>query len=159
EDVDVEGTSIRIRSAVKPGENINPVACDMHRGDLVLQRGMRIGAPQLGVLATLGVPRVSVFRRPRIAVISSGDELVPPSHKLERGQIRDSNRYAIGGLLQAFGCDVLQFPTVPDTPGSLTRALGMTMSMVDGVVLTGGSSVGERDQTPDAIAAAGTPGV
>ena len=153
------GTLLTIENAPQPGENVNPRAGDMGAGTIVLEPGTRIGGPQLGVLATLGVTMVAVYPRPRIAVISSGDELVPPAMKPAAGQIRDSNRFAIAGALQGMGTQPFHGATVSDVPGALERALKRALSEADAAILTGGSSVGERDRTPAAVRALGEPGV
>ncbi len=143
----------------EPGENVNRRAHDMRGGEPVLQPGRRIRGPELGVLATLGLAEVSVFRRPSIGVLSSGDELIAVAAYPRLGQIRDSNRYAVAGTLLAMGAAAVHLPTVNDEPGALEAGLRAGLDRCDAVVVTGGSSVGERDRTPGAIAALGTPGV
>jgi molybdenum cofactor synthesis domain-containing protein len=159
EDVRVHGESVAVEARLDAGTNVNPTAGDMRAGSVVLEAATRLGGPQLGVLATLGVTQVAVYPRPRIAVLSSGDELVPPGMQPAPGQIRDSNRYAIAGALQGMGAVPFHGPTVADVPGALERALRKALSEADAAVLTGGSSVGELDRTPAAIAALGPPGV
>jgi molybdopterin molybdotransferase len=159
EDARVMGGIIAIDGALESGENVNPRAGDMHEGAVVLEVGTRIGGPQLGVLATIGVTSVAVFPRPRVAVISSGDELVPPAMKPAPGQVRDSNRFAIAGALQGMGAQPVHGATVSDVPGALERALRRALSEADAAILTGGSSVGEKDHTPAAVNALGEPGV
>ena len=159
EDLEFDGDTVAIAEPVAAGDNVTPVAKDMRKGELVLRAGRRIGGPELGVLATLGIVDIPVFRRPAIAVISSGDELVPPSAKPRPGQIRDSNRYAIAGALHALGAAPKHYPTVADTPGALEAAIARALEECDGAMLTGGSSVGERDLTPRAVATLGEPGV
>jgi molybdenum cofactor synthesis domain-containing protein len=159
EDARVASRSIVVEAPLQAGENVNPRAGDMTAGTRVLVPGTRIGGPQLGVLATLGITTVAVFPRPRIAVISSGDELVPPAMTPAVGQVRDSNRYAIAGALQAMGAQPFHGATVSDVPGALERALKRALAEADAAILTGGSSVGEMDRTPAAIAALGSPGV
>ncbi|HTV93090.1 MAG TPA: gephyrin-like molybdotransferase Glp [Verrucomicrobiae bacterium] len=159
EDVRQASQSVAIETAIDAGANVNPRAGDMRAGTAVLEPGTRIGGPQMGVLATLGVTAVPVFPRPRIAVISSGDELVPPAMHPADGQVRDSNRHAIAGALQAMGAQPVHGATVADVPGALERALRRALSEADAAIVTGGSSVGELDRTPAAIAALGAPGV
>jgi len=118
-----------------------------------------LGAPELGALATLGVVAVPVYARPRIAVLSSGDEIVAPDRTPAPAQIRDSNRYAIAASLRAMGAEPVHGPTVSDEPGALEAALREALATCDGAMLSGGSSVGERDLTPGAIAALGPAGV
>ncbi len=159
EEARIEGERLVVLAPVEPAQNINPRAGDMRKGEAVLEAAARIGAPQVGVLATLGVVRVPVFRRPRIAVISSGDELIAPDRVPAPGEIRDSNRYAIASALRAAGAEARHYPTVRDLPGALEAALREALAACDGAVLTGGSSVGERDLTPAAVDALGAPGV
>jgi len=145
------GPAIAPREAVGPGENVTAPGEDMRPGDRVLAAGLRIGGPELGVLATLGITHVPVFRRPRVAILSTGDELVDAGTKPGRGQIRDSNRWAIAGTLTALGCEPVQRPVAGDTLGALELALKEALGVADAVVLTGGSSVGVRDLTPQVI--------
>ena len=159
EDVRVDGDRLHVGISVAAGENVNPRAGDMRRGERILEAGQRLAGPQIGVLATVGVVEVPVYRRPSIAMISSGDELVPPVALPRPGQIRDSNRYAVAASLRMMGVDVRHYPTVSDEAGALEAALRSALGDCDAIVLSGGSSVGERDRTPDAIASLGTPGV
>jgi molybdenum cofactor synthesis domain-containing protein len=160
--VDVPGEvleTIAVREAVPAGENVTPAGADMQPGDVVMRAGRRIGAPELAVLATLGITAVPVFVRPRVAIISTGDELVDPAATPATGQVRDSNRWALAGSLAALGCTPVQQPAAGDTPDELTAALRAALDAADAVVLTGGSSVGVRDLTPRVIEAMGAPGV
>ena len=159
EDATLHRTSVHVDRRVRPGENVNERASDMRRGEIVLRAGRRIDAPAAGVLATLGVVEVPVYRVPSFAVFSSGDELVAPDSTPKPGEIRDSNRYAIGAALEAMGARAVHFPTLADRPGVLETALRDALGSCDGAIVTGGSSVGERDLTPGAIDAVGKPGV
>jgi molybdopterin molybdotransferase len=144
---------------LEAGENITPPGSDMRPGDCVLDAGRRIGGPELAVLATLGIVDVPVYRRPRVAIVSTGDELVDAAARPARGQVRDSNRWALAGSLLALGCVPVQRPVAVDTPEALTEALRSALAAADAVVLTGGSSVGVRDLTPRVIDGLGKPGV
>ncbi len=160
EAVSVEGDRVRIGAAVAAGDCTVPVASDMRAGEPVLLAGRRIGAAVAGTLATLGITEVAVFRRPLFGVVSSGDELVPPDAVPAPGEIRDSNRFAVAAALQAMGAGVkFAREIVRDEPGAMRAALAELLAECDGVVVTGGSSVGERDLTPDAVAELGEPGV
>ena len=156
---DGDTITIAIDEAAAAGDNFTPVAADMRHGETVLRAGRRIGAPELGVLATLGMVEPLVYRRPRIAIISTGDELVDPASAPGIGQVRDSNRYGLAGALRALGAEPLQIPRVPDTMDALHAALTDALAVADAVLLSGGSSVGARDLAPDVIAAFGPPGV
>jgi molybdenum cofactor synthesis domain-containing protein len=158
EDARVAGTRLHVDAAIAIGENVNARASDMRRGERVLDPGTWLSAAQVAVLATLGVVAVPVYRRPSIGVISSGDEIVPASAIPRPGEVRDSNRYAVAASLRAMGASVRHYPTVPDEPGALEAALAGALRDCDAIVLTGGSSVGERDRTPAAVAALGEPG-
>ncbi len=158
EEARVEGDAVHL-PAVVAGDCVTPQGSDMRAGAVALRAGRRIGAPELGVLATLGITAVPVYARPRIAVLSSGDEIVAPDRTPASEQIRDSNRYAIAASLRAMGAEPIHGPTVSDEPGALEAALRAALATCDGAMLSGGSSVGERDLTPGAVAALGPPGV
>jgi molybdopterin molybdotransferase len=158
EDAVVADGVINVGSSVSPGENVVPTGADMQRGQVVLAAGTRIGAPQTGVLAALGVTDVPVYRRPVVAVVSTGDELTPAWSVPRAGQVRDSNRYAIAASLRAMGAQVRHYPIVRDEPGECELALAAAIRECDAVAVTGGSSVGERDRIPAAVSALGAPG-
>lgn len=145
--------------AYASGDSVTPAGADMRPGDRILEPGRRIGGPELAVLATLGIAQVPVFRRPRVAILSTGDELVDAAEQPRTGQVRDSNRWALAGSLIALGCVPVQRPVALDTPEALAEALRAALDLADAVVLTGGSSVGVRDLTPRTISALGGPGV
>jgi molybdopterin molybdotransferase len=159
EDALVEGGTVRFSSALAPGDCVTPAASDMRAGETMLAARRRIGGAELGVLATLGVTRVAVFARPVFGVVSSGDELVPPDRVPVPGEIRDSNRYAVAGVLAALGAAVRHFPIARDEHDALREITQAALAECDGVIVTGGSSVGERDLTPRIIAGLGRPGV
>jgi molybdopterin molybdotransferase len=159
EDARVEGDRVSIDGRIRSGDCVVPAGADMRAGETQLEPGRIIAAAELGVLATLGVVDVPVFRRPVFAVLSSGDELIEPHRQPEAGQVRDSNRWAIGAALELLGARVLHLPIVPDDREAYEMALREGLERADGIVLTGGSSVGARDLTPATIDALGDPGV
>lgn len=159
EDARVDGGHVEIGAAVPAGDCVTPAGSDMRTGETLLEPGRHIGGPELGVLATLGVVSVPVYRRPVFAVISSGDELVEAGEAPGPAQVRDSNRWAVAGALQAMGAAVRHLPTAPDDPVRLEALLKEAAATCDGVILTGGSSVGERDLTPRIVERLGEPGV
>ena len=159
EDVRVEGEQIAVASALTAGENVAKRAADMHRGEIVLPAGRRIRAQEVGVLATVGVTRISVYRRPLVGVLSTGDELVEPSARPALGEIRDSNRYAVAASLRAMGASPRHYPTLRDEAADFEPALATALAECDALVLTGGTSVGERDRLPGAVATVADPGI
>jgi molybdopterin molybdotransferase len=141
------------------GTYITPRGDDMAPGDVVLRAGRRVAAAEMSVLATLGRSGVFVYRRPRVAVLPTGDELVDVAQRPGTGQVRDSNRWAIAGGLTALGCDVVHLPRAADDPAAIASGIGDGLTAADAVILTGGSSVGVRDHVPAAIDRLGAPGV
>ncbi len=159
EDARSDGTHVTVRNVVTAGENVAEAGGDMRQGDVVLPARRRIRAAEIGVLATLGVTHVPVFRKPLVAVFSSGDELVEPDARPTLGQIRDSNRYAVAASLRAMGANPRHYPTLRDEAPDFEAALANALRECDAVVVTGGSSVGERDRLPRAVAAIAKPGI
>lgn len=159
EDAGVADRTLVVERPFTAGENVAQRAADMRRGETVLAAHRRIRAPEVGVLATLGVTSVPVYRRPVIAVFSSGDELVDPAVSPRQGQIRDSNRHAIAASLRAMGALPRQYPTLRDEAHEFETALANALLECDAVVVTGGSSVGERDRLPGAVAKIADPGI
>lgn len=159
EDVVEESGAIALNAPVAAGDALTPRGSDIRTGEVALQAGRRIGGPELGVLATLGVAEVPVFRRPLFGVVSTGDELIDVGSAPSLGQVRDSNRYAIAGALRAMGAEVSHFPHSIDEPDALRDLLVGVLADCDAIVLTGGSSVGARDVVPRVVSGLGEPGV
>lgn len=159
EETEVVAGSLRVLVTPRPGDSYTAAGSDMASGEVAIAAGRKIGGPELSVLATLGQVEISVYRRPRFAIISTGDELVDAGLVPGVGQVRDSNRWAIAGSLAALGADVVHVPIARDDLAGLRAALEAGLTQADGVILTGGSSVGERDLTPDVIDSFAGPGV
>jgi molybdenum cofactor synthesis domain-containing protein len=159
EDADERDGTVAPHAAPAARDYFTPRGEDMAAGDVVLRAGRRIGAPELSVLATLGATEIEVYVRPRVAVVSTGDELVDPGARPGTGQVRDSNRWAIAGGLLALGCEVVHLPRAGDEVEATRALIAQGLAAADAVVLTGGSSVGARDQVPAAIDGLGAPGV
>ena len=159
EDAQDLGDRIEVDHAVPQGDCITPAGSDMRASEVLLEPGRRLRGAELGVLATLGVDPVPVYRKPLIGVISSGDELVDVSASPGPAQVRDSNRWAVAGTLEEMGASVRHLPTAQDDPAMLEALLSDGLSSCDALVLTGGSSVGERDFTPRVVQGLGEPGV
>ncbi len=155
EEVELEGDAIRIRRQVAAGENVRPCANDVARGAVVLQAGERLRPPMIGLLASLGVPEVTVVRRLRVALLNTGDEIVEPGRPLAEGQIYNSNRYTLTATLQQLGCEVVDLGQVEDTLEATRAALREAARRADLIVTSGGVSVGEEDHIRAAVEAEG----
>jgi len=130
---------------VQPGANIRPVGSDVRKGDLVLSAGTILGPAEIGLAANMGINPVSVSRRPRVSVLSTGDELVEPGQLLGPGQIRDSNRFSLCAALQADGCEITFAGQAPDRRDELEAFLDQRLATDDIVITSGGVSMGELD--------------
>jgi len=130
---------------VRPGANIRPVGSDVRKGELVLPGGTPLGPAEIGLTANLGIDPVRVSRRPRVSVLSTGDELVEPGEPLGPGQIRDSNRFSLATALQAEGCEITCAGKAPDRREPLEDFLRARMTSDDVVITSGGVSMGELD--------------
>lgn len=136
---------LRIGVAHRPGQNVRQVGEDIRKGAAVLQAGRHIVPADLGVLASLGIGEIRVHRRPRVAFFSSGDELRSIGEPLGEGEIYDSNRYSLYGMLTRLGVEVLDLGVVHDDPEALRKAFQQASAMADMVITSGGVSVGEAD--------------
>ncbi len=153
------GRSVEIGRAVKPGANVIQAGEDLVRGAAVLAAGRRLRAQDLAALATFGAAEVQVFRRPRVAVLSTGNELCAPGETPRPGQVRDANQYALGAQIAAAGCVVSYGGIVRDDVAALREAVSRALSEHDALVLSGGSSVGTKDVAADAMLDLPAPGV
>ena len=156
ENVRLEHDAAVIAAGERAGANVRPAGEDYRAGDIALRSGDVLDATRLGVLAACGQARVDVARRPRVGVLAIGDELVAPGQALGFGQIHDSNRYSLGGLLRGIGIEPAGCAHVRDDPQALTAALQEASRQCDVVISSGGVSAGEADFLPDIIAALGT---
>jgi molybdopterin molybdotransferase len=137
--------AIEISRPVTAGENVLGKAEDAARGEIVIRAGKRLLPQEIGLLAGLGITEVPVYGRPRVTIISTGDEIVPVTDTPPPGRIRDINTHSIAALVRAVGGEAGMFDPVPDDPALLRDALDRALVSADVVVLSGGSSVGERD--------------
>ena len=130
---------------VEPGENIRAVGSDVRAGELILPAGTRLGPAEIGLVAGMGVDPVPVSRRPRVSVLSTGDELVEPNQPLGPGQIRDSNRFSLVTALREDQVEITWFGKAPDKRDELERLLRARLEQDDIVITSGGVSMGELD--------------
>lgn len=152
---DYGGGEIGIVKSVPPGSNLIFKGDDVKPGDLVLRKGRRLEPQDIGALAALGVTQVPVVPRLRLGIISTGDELVPPEQDPGPGQVRDVNGPLVAALLAQAGAEAVPLGIVPDREEVLREAVEEALAACDCVVLSGGSSVGEKDAACRVMAALG----
>ena len=148
--IEPDGTVV-IPGPVTRGAHVRRAGEDIAAGACILRRGTRLRAQDLGLAASVGLARLPVFRRLRVALLSTGNELVEPGAALRPGQIYNSNLYMLAGLLQGLGCEWFSAGWVPDDPTQTHEALERAAEAADLVIATGGVSVGEEDHVKAAI--------
>jgi molybdopterin molybdotransferase len=151
EDTSLRDGQVAIEVEVAPGNNVRHAGDDIEPGVMVLRRGARLGAAELGVLASVGVAEVACSRRPRLGVLTTGDELLEPGEATRPGGVRNSNAYSIPPLALSAGADVVAIETVKDDP-ELTRVAIESMLGGEIAVICGGVSVGEHDHVKGVLA-------
>jgi molybdopterin molybdotransferase len=151
EDTSSQDGRVAIMVEIEPGHNVREAGDDIQPGTTVLRRGVRLGAAELGVLASVGQETVVCAGRPRLSVLTTGDELLEPGEAARPGGVRNSNAYTIPPLARSAGADVVDTETVKDDPAA-TRAAIERMLGGEIAVICGGVSVGEHDHVKDALA-------
>ncbi len=132
---------------LKPGDNRRFKGEDLMAGSPALRRGDRLTPAACGLVASLGVPTITVLRKLRVAYFSTGDEILSLGEAAREGAVYDSNRYTVFGLLQRLGCEVIDLGVVPDDPAALEAAFSGAAQRADAIITSGGVSVGEADYT------------
>jgi molybdopterin molybdotransferase len=145
EDVQLSGDVVTTPSPLRAGTNFHAPGADLRAGETVMRAGTQLGAAELGLAAALNFPRLPVRRRPRVALLSTGDELVEVGEKPGRGQIVDSNRWALLAALRDAGAEVRSLGIGPDEPEALRKLVVDALREVDVLVTSGGVSVGTHD--------------
>jgi molybdopterin molybdotransferase len=156
EDVRFDGDLVVTPAQLKPGTNFHRPGADLRAGETVMTAGTQLGAAEIGLAAALGFPRLPVRRRPRVALMSTGDELVEVGQKPGRGQIVDSNRWALMAALREAGAEVRGLGIAPDEPDALRRLVVDALREVDVLVTSGGVSVGTHDLVKPLLESLGT---
>jgi molybdopterin molybdotransferase len=155
EHVSREGDVITFTDGHSPGQYVRRTGEDLGAGQRVLAAGRRLSPADLGLLASLGIAHVAVTRRPRVAFFSTGDELRAVGEPLEPGTIYDSNRYALYGMLQQTGVEILERDVARDRRDALQAAIAAAAAETDAVITSGGVSVGDADFVRDSLAELG----
>ena len=145
EKAQANGKSIRFSPGVRSGQNVRYAGEDLKAGAVALPRGQLVKPAELGLIASLGIGEVGVYRPLRVVFFSTGDELVSIGNPLAEGQIYDSNRYTLHGMLTRLGCEVIDLGVIRDDPALLEQAFHDASAIGDVVITSGGVSVGEAD--------------
>jgi molybdopterin molybdotransferase len=151
--------AVRVLQPVSAGRHLIERGEDVRAGEVILRAGHRLRSPDVGALMGLGIVRIQVYRRPRVAILSTGDEVVPPEQTPAFGQIRDMNSYGLAAAVEAAGGQPRRSPIAPDEEDDLLAAATAALRENDALILNGGSSVGERDVVAPVINRLGKPGV
>jgi putative molybdopterin biosynthesis protein len=152
------GECVEVRRAVTPGENVSHAGTDIARGETVLRAGQRLTSREIGVLAAIGCADVEVARRPRVAIFSTGNEIVAPGQPLPTGAVYDSNAAIIGAAVEELGGEPVRLGVIPDDETALTAALARGLEC-DVVVFSGGTSKGEGDLSYRVVSRLRDPGI
>jgi molybdopterin molybdotransferase/putative molybdopterin biosynthesis protein len=153
------GPAIDVRRAVALGQFVSHAGSDIARGETLLRRGARIGSREIGMLAACGFDRAEVVRRPKVAVLSTGDELVPPGEALRPATVYDSNGEILAAAVAEAGGEPVRLGAFPDDERALEAALRDALARCDMVVLSGGTSKGAGDLSHQVVARLGEPGI
>jgi putative molybdopterin biosynthesis protein len=158
EHTDVDGERLLVTRPVAPGANITFAGTDIGQGEVVLRRSQYLTSRETGVLAALGIAELPVVRQPRVAILSTGDELLPPGAAMKPGMIYDSNATMLADAVRELGCEPVPLGIVPDNHARLMEALHRALAY-DAILLSGGTSKGAGDVSYRAVAELGSPGI
>ena len=150
---------IEVGIAVTPGGNVSKRGEDVQRGEIAVKAGTRLKSHHVGLLAALGVTHVNVQKKPKVAILSTGNELVEPGRKAKPNQIVDSNKLILSGMCQELGAEPLDLGIAKDDLQEISTKIREGLQRADAVITTGGTSVGYPDLVPAAVNQIGAPGV
>jgi len=151
--------NVSVHRPVSIGENLMAAGSDIGKNETVLKAGRFLGSREIGVLAAIGLTEVTVYKRPKVAVLSTGGEVVAPGEPLPPGKIYDINAHTLSAAVHEAGGEPINLGIIPDNKDKLTTALKNAVSSADAVITSGGVSVGPKDFTPQVVNSLGKPGV
>jgi len=151
--------TIEVYRPAAAGQNVIQIGEDVRQGEAVLQAGHAVRPQDIGGLLALGIVEIDVAVRPRVAILSQGDEVVPPEQEPGPGQVRDINSHTLAALARQAGAEAITYPIVPDRLEALQTAAAQALAEADVLVMSAGSSVSVRDMTAQVIAGLGHPGI
>ncbi|WP_073050552.1 gephyrin-like molybdotransferase Glp [Dethiosulfatibacter aminovorans] len=151
--------TVAVNMAMHPGENIIYIGEDISVDDVIVKKGRKITAFDTGALSAIGVSEISVFKKPRTVIISSGDEIRRPEEDIKPGEVRDINSFVVGALIEKYGGEVIHKTIVDDDEGSLYNEVEKWIDRADIVIVSGGSSAGIKDVTAEVLDSFGKPGL
>jgi molybdopterin molybdotransferase len=142
---ETDGGLVEIHRSVSPWQNVIQIGDDIKKGEPIFPRGRRLRAHDLGALTGVGISSIHVHKRPRVALISTGDEIVDADSNPKPGQVRNINQHSLSGLIEEAGGELKDWGVVRDDRAQLTEAVGAALAWADAVLLSGGSSMGAKD--------------
>ena len=142
---ETDGGLVEIHRGVAPWQNVIQIGDDIKKGEPVFRRGRRLRAHDLGALTGVGISTIAVYKKPRVALISTGDEIVDAETEPRPGQVRNINQHSLAGLIEEVGCELKDWGVIGDDRAQLTQAIGAALEWADVVLLSGGSSMGAKD--------------
>lgn len=156
---DASGLAVEVRRPVAPGDSLAAAGSDIARGEVVLRAGQLVTSREIGALAAIGLAEVAVFRQPRVAILSTGDEIVPPGRALPLGGVYDSNGAILAAAVEEQGGVAVRLGIAPDDAARLSARIEEALASEDVVLLSGGTSKGAGDVAAQVVARFGDPGV
>jgi molybdopterin molybdotransferase len=157
--LDIATSKIQSTTKLAPGDNVIQAGEDVRAGDVVIKAGTRLREQEIAGLLTLGITTIDVARRPRVALIPSGDELVPPELPTRPGQVRNTNAPMLAALVERHGGEAIVFDVLPDIKAAFEQAAKQAMAQADMVLFMASTSVGDRDFVPEIVNGMGSPGI
>lgn len=157
--IDAADPAVDVRQPIASGAAVSAAGSDIGAGETVLRAGAVLGSREIAVLAAIGVADVPVFRRPRVAILSTGDELASPGAAIRPGQVYDSNGPMLAAAVEELGCDAVPFGIAPDDPATMEGVVDQAIAGADVVLLSGGTSKGAGDIAYRVVARFSDPGI